>query len=309
MRSIRTYLDIMRKKGVYTCLRETKKAVWPVWWTHSRAAIEQIQAERTSRYLWCEYGSMISKPLEATQDIKRNKQIWICWLQGRNNAPEIVKKCIDSVERYGDGYEVLVLSAETVFDFVSLPEQIIRKYQSGKIAFTHFSDILRTALLVQHGGIWIDSTVLLTDSIPEVISEQPLFFFQRSVLQSAPHFGSNWFLAANKGNPVMKRMLELLIAYWTGECVLRDYYIYHIFMYLLLVRNTQAADMLRTMPYIPNVDAHTLQYRLFEDFNEQQWNHICSRSAIHKLTWKFNHNEPTEKSGTYYDHILHHLHV
>lgn len=60
MRSLKTYYSIPRKKGFYTCLRELKIAVWPIWLTHSRAAIEQIQAERTSRYLWRKYGSLMS---------------------------------------------------------------------------------------------------------------------------------------------------------------------------------------------------------------------------------------------------------
>lgn len=51
MLSLKTYREILRKKGFYTCLRELKKAVWPVWWTHSKAAIEQIQTERAGFHL------------------------------------------------------------------------------------------------------------------------------------------------------------------------------------------------------------------------------------------------------------------
>lgn len=69
MRSLKTYYSILRKKGFYTCLRELKIAVWPIWLTHSRAAIEQIQAGRTSRYLWRKYGSLITKPLDAPQNV------------------------------------------------------------------------------------------------------------------------------------------------------------------------------------------------------------------------------------------------
>ncbi len=69
MRSLKTYYSILRKKGFYTCLRELKIAVWPLWITHNRAAIEQIQAERTSRYLWRKYGSLITKPLDDPQNV------------------------------------------------------------------------------------------------------------------------------------------------------------------------------------------------------------------------------------------------
>lgn len=310
MRSLKTYWNILRKKGLYMCLREAKKALWPVWWTHSRAAIEQIQAERASNYLWRKYGSLITKPLDDSQLVNEpTRIIWVCWLQGLDNAPEIVKQCIASVKRYMPKYEVRELTAENIFDFVSLPEHIVRKYKNGTITFTHFSDILRTALLVQHGGIWLDATVLLTGTIPTEMTDAPLFFMQKSVLSSIPHAGSSWFIAAHKGNAVMQRVLDVLCAYWKRENILRDYYLFHCILYLVLTRNEQASALFKAMPYIPNVDAHTLQYNLFENFNETHWKYICSRSAIHKLTWKFNHNEPLEKENTYYDYILHHLHL
>jgi len=310
MRSIKTYFEILRKKGLYMCLREAKKAVWPIWWTHSRAAIEQIQAERASNCLWRKYGSLITKPLDDSPQVNEPTQIiWVCWLQGIENAPEIVKQCITSVKRYMPQYEVRVLTADNIFDFVTLPEYIVSKYKNGTITFTHFSDILRTALLVQHGGIWLDATVLLTDAIPAEMTDASLFFLQKSVLSSTPHAGSSWFIAAHKGNAALQRVLDVLCAYWKHENILRDYYLFHCILHLVVNCNTQASSSFKAMPYIPNVDAHRLQYSLFEDFNEAQWKHICSRSAIHKLTWKFNHNEPLEKNGTYYDYILHHMHL
>jgi len=148
MRSIKTYLEILRKKGMYMCLREAKKAVWPIWWTHSRAAIEQIQSERTSRYLWQHYKELMMAPLDETQQTNEpTRVVWVCWLQGMENAPEIVKQCIASVKQHMPKYEVRVLTADNIFEFVTLPEHVIRKYINGTITFTHFSDILRTALL------------------------------------------------------------------------------------------------------------------------------------------------------------------
>jgi hypothetical protein len=224
-------------------------------------------------------------------------------------APEIVQQCVASVQHYMPNYDVHVLTAENIFKYVSLPEHIVKKYQKGTITFTHFSDILRTALLVQRGGIWMDATVLLTDAIPAYMADAPLFFLQKSVLSSMPHAGSSWLLAAQKGNPVLRRVSDLLYAYWKRENKLRDYFLFHIFLYLVLTHNMQGAEALKAMTYVPNVDAHTLQFRLFESYSPSGWEQVTTRSAIHKLTWKFNHNETLDKKGTYYDYILHHLHL
>ena len=305
MRSLKTYYSILRKKGFYTCLRELKKAVWPLWFTRNREAIELIQAERASRYLLCRYGSLIAKPLDTPQSNVPTRIIWLCWLQGLDQAPEIVQKCVASVKHYMPDYKVQILTSENIFDFVSLPEHIVRKYQKGTISFTHFSDILRTALLVQHGGIWLDATVLLTDELPTQMTETPLFLLQKSKLSQIPHFGSNWFLVSYKGNAVMKRMFDLLCAYWANENKVCDYFIYHLFLYLLLTRNEQGVAAQKEIQYIPNVDAHTLQFSLFDEYNEHIWQQIISRSPIHKLTWKFKDTSLLKKQGTYYNHILH----
>lgn len=310
MRSIKTYLDILHKKGLYICIKEAKKAIWPLWFTHSWIIIDQIHQERASKYLWRHYKELIAKPLDTTQEENEpTRVIWVCWLQGMENAPEIVKKCVASVKRNMPKYEVRVLTAENIFDYVTLPEHIVRKYKKGTITFTHFSDILRTALLVQHGGIWLDATVLLTDELPAQMTDAPLFFLQKSKLQMIPHMGSSWMLVGQKGNAVLQRLLELLSDYWKKENKLRDYYLFHLFFYLVLECNEEGKKALRAIPYVPNVDAHTMQYTLFEDYDEQIWKQTTSRSPIHKLTWKFNHNEPLEKRGTNYDYILHHMHL
>ena len=248
--------------------------------------------------------------MEETQQVKKPRRIiWVCWLQGLENAPEIVKKCVASVKRNMPKYEVRVLTAENVFEYVTLPDYIVRKYKNSTMTFTHFSDILRTALLVQHGGIWLDATVLLTDELPAQMIDAPLFFLQKSKLLTMPHTGSSWFIVANKGNAVLLRVLELLSAYWRCENKLRDYFLFHLFVHLILTKNEQGKKILLDMPYVPNGDAHTLQYTLFEDYDERIWKQTTSRSPIHKLTWKFNHNEPLEKRGTNYDYILHHMHL
>ena len=46
---------------------------------------------------------------------KRSKQIWFCWLQGIENAPEVVKACYRSLQRHlgiagqarDEGYEIM----------------------------------------------------------------------------------------------------------------------------------------------------------------------------------------------------------
>ena len=44
-----------------------------------------------------------------------DKNIWMIWLQGREQAPELVEACIRSVERYKpDGYTIRLLSLDNI---------------------------------------------------------------------------------------------------------------------------------------------------------------------------------------------------
>lgn len=90
------------------------------------------------------------------------KIIWWCWLQGVDNAPPICKACLNSLKQNISDHKIIVITEENRHDFIKLPAKIEEKYANGLIDRTHFSDILRAALLVHYGGTWIDSTVLCT---------------------------------------------------------------------------------------------------------------------------------------------------
>ena len=95
------------------------------------------------------------------EPITETSPIWTCWWQGENAMPDIVKACYNAMHRFSDGHPVILITEKNYKDYVNMPDYIIRKQQSGEIDLTHFSDILRMMLLAQHGGIWMDSTLLI----------------------------------------------------------------------------------------------------------------------------------------------------
>ena len=75
--------------------------------------------------------------------------------------PDVAKACLNSIKMHADRHPVIVITEANHGDYVDLPDYIRTKVKQGKISLTHLSDILRMALLAKHGGIWIDSTVLI----------------------------------------------------------------------------------------------------------------------------------------------------
>ena len=106
----------------------------------------------------------------------KNDKIWTLWLQGEDKAPALVKACYRSVRKHCK-QKLIVLDADTVFDYISLPKEIVEKYKAGKIGHAHFADICRVELLYRHGGYWLDSTGFVTAPIPDWIEEQDFFVY------------------------------------------------------------------------------------------------------------------------------------
>lgn len=98
----------------------------------------------------------------------RNK-IWVCWWQGLDNAPEIVKTCVESIKRNSGKYEVLIITDENYKQYVKFPDWLEEKRKHGIISKTIYSDLLRLNLLSTYGGIWIDSTFFVREKVLNII--------------------------------------------------------------------------------------------------------------------------------------------
>ena len=81
----------------------------------------------------------------------KNDKIWTIWLQGERHAPKLVRACFNSVRKHCK-QELIVLDADSIFDYINLPNEIVEKYRDGKIGHAHFADICRVELLYRYGG-------------------------------------------------------------------------------------------------------------------------------------------------------------
>lgn len=231
------------------------------------------------------------------------KTIWTCWLQGIDNAPPIVKKCIESIKRYAGDYEVQIIDNCNFSQYITIPDYIIKKHELGIIPHAHFSDIIRLALLEQYGGIWIDSTIWLTNQLPDYVTQSDLFLFRGSNLGNV--LIANPFIASKPHHPIIYTTLQYLLSYWKNEKHLVSYSIFHLF-FTMAVNATPLNQSLYNK--IPNVSSSQIFYLVFDlgkDYDEHKYNLALKLSSIHKLTYKYKGvNLDTGKKGTLYQHIL-----
>ncbi len=294
MRSLKTYITILRKMGFRYSIYEIYRRLF--WIGKNEQEIFAYEARCCGEKLYKRYKNLIEAPLDPAPQESHlpHRDIWIFWGQGMNNAPVVVKKCYASVQKYCKGYRIHLLDNENISEYVTLPEDILRLYDGGKgiLRAAHFSDILRTELLIQYGGIWIDATLLLTSELPEYITHQPMFLYRETNLNFPEYIFANYLIASEKSNPFLKRTLELVYTFWrehtTTPISMRDYMFYYNFITLLSQHNEQAYNIVQKVPFVPNDLNVLILFKFFNfPYNEQLLQYLFSVSPIHKLTYKY----------------------
>lgn len=235
---------------------------------------------------------------------EQSNKVWICWLQGMENAPEIVQKCYCSVvKNMPNNRQVIVLTEDNYRDYITFPDYIQKKIDNEIITKTHFSDLLRVALLNQYGGTWIDATVFISGAdIPKYMLNSPLFMFQmlNPGLNAHPVRISSWFMTAYSNHPILMLTQSLLYEYWKKNNQIADYFLLHDFVELSI--EAYPREWNKVVPFTNSLP-HILLLRLFEKYDQSIWEEIQAMTPIHKMTYKFNIEE-TKKSDTYYEKIF-----
>ena len=159
------------------------------------------------------------------------QKIWTLWLQGYENAPDIVKICISSMKKYANNYDVVVLDENNLSKYITLPDFIMQKYKKGFISPIHFSDIVRLELLDRYGGTWIDSTVLCTGSL-EIFQENELVLLRKLRSDNIYWMSSYFIHSTNPNNYLIKNLKLSVFNFWkhnNNECKKIFFLAYFIF--------------------------------------------------------------------------------
>lgn len=234
-----------------------------------------------------------------------NNNVWICWFQGMENAPEIVKACNDSVCKFLMNKDIHIITENNYKEYVSIPEFIEEKRKKGVISYAHFSDILRTELLIKYGGMWLDATTYLTDPIPDYVYSRKLFLLAYKQREDVTINKNSWFIYAQPSNRSLMLVRDLLYKYWNQENKLSEYFLWHMFLNMALEKYPEDNE---DIYYVSEEMSHCLNYNLYKQFDPEYWQQIKRCSTIHKLSYYYFYtkdgNFPDDYSGTYYDYII-----
>lgn len=127
-----------------------------------------------------------------------NKIIHYCWF-GKNEKPEIVKKCIKSWKKNLSGYEIIEWNEDN-FD-ININKFVRQAYNARKFAFV--SDYVRVYALYNYGGIYLDTDVEVYKKFTaDILNNSSFWGFEEK------NFIATSTIGASKGNKLVKQILD-----------------------------------------------------------------------------------------------------
>lgn len=265
--------------------------------------------QRTRNELNHEYAIRKIKKLFRGYDFPNNpyinaqcpKIIWLYWNNGIENAPELVKRCVESIRNTFKDYEINILDDKNMSEYIDLPLYLIKKHEQGIIPHAHFSDLLRISLLAKHGGIWLDSTVFcVSQKIPKYMVSEKLFVFKAFDLDRSDETfmcSSNWFISSCPENNIVVATREILYKYWKKYNRVIDYFIFHLIFKLVCTRYKEEFD---SIIMYPNISPHLLMFNLENNYDDQMWELIKQQCPIQKL----NKAIVSENPNSFYQKLI-----
>lgn len=260
-----------------------------------------ITMDRTFYKLEKKYKKKIKEmKMEQNAEHKDSDYIWFCWLQGIEKAPRIVQKCFESVQKWYPDKQIIVITEENYQNYADIPDYMIDKWKRKIITNTHFSDILRLALLVKNGGLWIDSTVFCTGNSWKELQKNNLFVYRNGWMDMEIINMASWLIYAKTNNDILSVTLKLLYEYWKKNNYLCDYFLLHMFFSMV---TKEFEEEWNQVPYFSQVDNHLLSRELLSEFDLNKYERIKKLTNFHKLTYKLEIDKKLNKD-TFYTRII-----
>lgn len=271
--------------------------------TKTATLVKKNLHKSIKRYLLKHYHSSIeqfkaqyAKPLTQRPN---DKVIWQCWWQGEEYLDGITKICVNSVSRHANGHEIVIITKRNYSDYVKISPSILEKVNDNTISLTCFSDYLRMCLLYQNGGLWIDTTVLITQDIPSYCFCDQVYSTKSRATDNtyaSEYRWASWFFGGDKGNILFAFFCKMFDVYWAHETKLINYYLVD---YIIAIGYDNVPEIRKLIDAIPHTNPHkhdlcSLLNTPYDE-NKKYFDILSSETYIHKLSRKITLHEKTSQ--------------
>ncbi len=232
------------------------------------------------------------------------KIIWMLWFQGWENAPMLVKKCKATWIKQNPNWTIHFLTTKNLSDFINL-EAIVPGYKNKEIRPESLSNIIRAALLLKYGGVWVDSTLYcnkpLDKWLPQCTSDSDFFAFANP---GPDRMLSSWFLAATPNHLIIQKWLQETINYWSVRNMRHTYFWFHYLFGDLYNKDEALKNLWDKTPKLSADAPHYFfpyETTFHKELSEKDKNEIDKPTTpVFKLTHKYDESLISNTSMLHY---------
>lgn len=251
------------------------------------------------------------EPPKKQVDLHGKLPVWVCWWQGFQDAPDLVRICRDSWRKHlpDDLAEIHEITFDNYTNYVTFPDWILKRYRNGHISMTMLSDLLRMALLYRYGGLWMDATYYLAQDFPQEYLTDPQSFY--SIRSETAHWKTDitegkWsgnFLKTAPGALLPQFVLNAFYYYFIENEDPADYFMIDYFIRIAYESFPEIQKEIDNCPFSqPEVMA--LQGLLAEPYDELKYEGLLKETAVFKLNYRMNPPEKTLLAeDTFWGHL------
>lgn len=216
-----------------------------------------------------------------------SKKIWCCWWQWEEQAPELVKICINSTRKHNCWYDVIIITKDNYLDYIKLPDSILRKVDEWLISITHLSDILRMWLLSQYWWIRVDATMYINSNIFSEFDNKPLNSNYPKIYVKTTWWFEKWcwFFIWWQPNKLFNFVFDFFIQYHKDYKYLINYFLID-YVILLAYKNFEECKKDIDWISLHNEEIFTLANKFNEQYDEKEYKKILNHWFF-KLTYKW----------------------
>lgn len=237
------------------------------------------------------------------QVLEENFPIWTCWWQGKDNMPEVIRNCHESLLLNSNNHPIFLITKDNFSEYIDIPGWLIDKQKSGSISLSHFSDMIRLLLLKKYGGVWIDSALFHTRPyeygrefyMPKM--ERP----DESICQ-----GKWWFgvIQAPKNHFLVCFILDCLLHYWQKYDAAIDYLMFDGILRIGYEEFPEIKQLIDKLS-VSNPDLHSSRYTFANTVDAEHLDYLIDRNSFLSLTWRLKYPlTDSQGNNTYYGSLL-----
>ena len=256
--------------------------------------------------------------------IKPDSTIWVCWWDGEENMPPLVKACYNLIKRHAGKHPVILITKDNFSDYIFIPEFILEKANKKEMTKNMLANIIRVSLLYEHGGIWLDVTLLVLKDISiaglpfyslkttsktfsvshtllQLLSSSPASLNKQSIPEI--NHWSTFLLAGAKHSLIFVYIRDMFYAYWKEHNDLIDYF---LFDYIIALGYDNIPCIKNNIDNVANIDYNkfSIEKILDSEYSEEKFA-LLAGQTFYKLTWKKKFNTYTKNNKlTVYGYLI-----